>query len=167
MPQEYVPMNCCEMRGVQAYRENVMTCEKLRQQCNVRYLTLKRWHVLLGRQVLWNFSFLLGKESKKQKYYDNVRISCCQQSKTLQQSAFMHVLVSGRGTASLLDYLKNSIFLYTTHLFLFSVCRVAQVLGACDCTTGEASLAFIPLLYYLRICNTSDRGQKFQMYPAV
>lgn len=77
MPQEYVPMNCCEMRGVQAYRENVMTCEKLRQQCNVRYLTLKRWHVLLGRQVLWNFSFLLGKESKKQKYYDNVRISCC------------------------------------------------------------------------------------------
>lgn len=79
----------------------------------------------------------------------------------------MHVLVSGRGTASLLDYFKKSIFLYTTHLFLFSVCRVAQVLGACDCTTGEASLVFIPLLYYLRICNTSDRGQKFQMYPAV
>lgn len=74
----------------------------------------------------------------------------------------MHMLVSGRGTASLLAYFNNSVFLYTMHLFLFSVCRVAQVVGAYDCTTGEASLVFIPLSCYLRICNNTDRGQNFQ-----
>jgi len=61
MPPEYVPMSCGEMRNTQTCTENIITWKYQRRQCNVSYLTLRKWHVLLGGQVLWSFSILLVK----------------------------------------------------------------------------------------------------------